>query len=97
LGALVAKLFGEEPRQQVAGDLRRLKQVLETGEVLHSDSSIHSGMHPAQPPEEMPRMEVAGDPTLLEQQSREAAATATSNRDRESTTARPRAGAGRSA
>ena len=97
LGALVAKLFGEEPGQQVAGDLRRLKQVLETGEVLHSDSSIHPGMHPAQPPEEMPRPEVGGDESLLMQQSQEAAATATSNRDRESTTARPRAGAGRSA
>jgi uncharacterized membrane protein len=49
LGALVAKLFGEEPSQQVAGDLRRLKQVMETGEVVHSDASIHPGMHPAQP------------------------------------------------
>jgi hypothetical protein len=79
----------------VADDLRRLKQVLETGEVLHSDSSIHRGMHPAQPPEEMPRPDVGGDETLLMQQSQEAAATATSNRDRESTTARPRAGAAR--
>jgi uncharacterized membrane protein len=91
LGALVAKLFGEEPGQQVAGDLRRLKQVLETGEVVHSDASIHRGMHPAQPPEEMPELEVGGDETLLTRQSKEAAATATSNRDRESTTARPRA------
>lgn len=33
LGAAVAKLFGEEPRQQVAGDLRRFKQLLETGEI----------------------------------------------------------------
>ena len=49
LGALVAKLFGEEPGQQVDGDLRRFKQVLETGEVVHSDASIHRGMHPAQP------------------------------------------------
>lgn len=49
LGAGVAKLFGEEPSQQISADLRRLKQVLETGEVLHSDASIHSGMHPAQP------------------------------------------------
>ena len=49
LGALVAKLFGEEPSQQVNGDLRRLKQVIETGEVMHSDASIHHGMHPAQP------------------------------------------------
>lgn len=34
LGVLVAKLFGEEPDMQIAEDLRRLKQVLETGEVL---------------------------------------------------------------
>lgn len=49
LGAFVAKLFGEEPGQQVHGDLRRLKQVMETGEVMRSDASIHRGMHPAQP------------------------------------------------
>lgn len=49
IGALVAKLFGEEPSQQVKGDLRRLKQVLETGEVVHSDASVHRGPHPAQP------------------------------------------------
>jgi len=49
IGAAFAKLFGEEPSQQIAGDLRRLKQVLETGEVLHSDASIHRGIHPARP------------------------------------------------
>jgi uncharacterized membrane protein len=49
LGALVARFFGEEPSQQVNSDLRRLKQVLETGEVVHSDASIHRGLHPAQP------------------------------------------------
>jgi uncharacterized membrane protein len=49
LGAAIAKLFGEEPSQQVAGDLRRLKQVLELGELVHSDASVHRGMHPAQP------------------------------------------------
>ena len=49
IGATVAKLFGEEPSQQVDGDLRRLKQVLEVGEVVHSDSSIHRGFHAAQP------------------------------------------------
>ena len=38
---MVAKLFGEEPGQQVAGDLRRFKQVMETGEVLRSDGSPH--------------------------------------------------------
>src|SRR5690606_38485735 len=49
LAAQFAKLFGEEPKQQIKSDLRRLKQVLETGEVLHSDASIHRGTHPAQP------------------------------------------------
>jgi uncharacterized membrane protein len=39
LGAIVAKLFGEEPSQQVGDDLRRLKQVLETGEVVRSEAS----------------------------------------------------------
>ena len=51
LGATVAKLFGAEPGQEIAGDLRRFKQVLETGEVLNSDASIHRGMHPARPSE----------------------------------------------
>jgi uncharacterized membrane protein len=49
-GAAIAKLFGEEPELQLATDLRRFKQVLETGEVVRSDASIHEGMHPAQPP-----------------------------------------------
>jgi uncharacterized membrane protein len=49
IGAAVARLFGEAPEEQIKGDLRRLKQVLEIGEVVHSDSSIHAGMHPAQP------------------------------------------------
>ena len=51
LGSIVAKLFGQAPERQVATDLRRLKQVLETGEVVHSDASIHRGMHPARPAE----------------------------------------------
>jgi uncharacterized membrane protein len=51
VGAAIAKLFGEEPGQQIQGDLRRLKQVLETGEVVHSDASVHRGRHPARPPE----------------------------------------------
>jgi uncharacterized membrane protein len=33
LGAAVSKLFGEEPRQQVEGDLRRFKSVMEAGEI----------------------------------------------------------------
>lgn len=33
LGAVIAKLFGEEPEIQIREDLRRLKQLLETGEI----------------------------------------------------------------
>lgn len=33
IGALAASLFGELPRQQMQNDLRRLKQLLETGEI----------------------------------------------------------------
>jgi uncharacterized membrane protein len=36
-------------KPQIKGDLRRLKQVLETGEVVRSDASIHTLPHPAQP------------------------------------------------
>jgi len=35
--------------EEAAGDLRRLKQVLEVGEVVVSDSTLTRGTHPAQP------------------------------------------------
>lgn len=66
IGALVAKLFGEEPEQQVKGDLRRFKQVMEIGEIVHSDASIHRGMHPAQPPEDLSEVELLGTARQLE-------------------------------
>jgi uncharacterized membrane protein len=34
LGSLIAKLFGEEPNQQVADDLRRFKSLMETGTIM---------------------------------------------------------------
>jgi uncharacterized membrane protein len=36
-GALVAKLFGENPSQQMDGDLRRFKQIIETGEITTTE------------------------------------------------------------
>ena len=56
IGRTIAKLFIEEPGQQVAGDLRRFKQVMEAGEVVISDATI--GQHrirqrPGQPPESL--------------------------------------------
>jgi len=44
--ASLARLFA---KPQVKGDLRRLKQVIETGEVLYSDATLHRLPHPAQP------------------------------------------------
>jgi uncharacterized membrane protein len=32
VGAWVAKLFGEEPQQQIREDLRNFKRIMETGE-----------------------------------------------------------------
>ena len=90
LGAVVAKLFGEEPGQQVRDDLTRFKQVMEVGEVVYSDASIHRRMHSAQPPEKPRRLGDDSDPSILDARSREGS-TRSSNVDRDSTTARPRA------
>lgn len=53
LGVRMAQLFQVEPGQEIASDLRRLKQVLETGEVTHSDASIHARIHAARPPKSL--------------------------------------------
>jgi uncharacterized membrane protein len=39
IGATIAKLFGEEPAIGVKDDLRRFKQIVETGEIVRSDGS----------------------------------------------------------
>lgn len=39
VGKAVAKYFGEEPHQQLDDDLRRLKQMLETGQVVRSEGA----------------------------------------------------------
>jgi uncharacterized membrane protein len=49
LGSKIAMLWREEPGQQVADDLRHFKQVMETGEIVLSDSTKQRGPHPAQP------------------------------------------------
>jgi uncharacterized membrane protein len=52
-GAAFARLFGESPEQQIYDDLRRLKQVIEIGEVVRSDGSPEGAgqirQRPAQP------------------------------------------------
>jgi uncharacterized membrane protein len=57
LGAMIAKLFGEAPEQQIEEDLRRFKQLMETGVIIESDASIqgrHLAQQPAQPPKDEP-------------------------------------------
>ncbi len=51
IGATIAKLLGEAPDQIVVRDLKAFKNVMELGEVVHSDASIHRRPHPAQPSE----------------------------------------------
>ncbi|MGY1706130.1 SRPBCC family protein [Geodermatophilus sp. SYSU D00697] len=65
LGKAVAKYFGEEPSQQLDDDLRRFKQVLETGEVIRSDGAPRGKQareefpqHPARPLTDDERREV---------------------------------------
>ena len=50
LGATVARLFGEEPNQQLDDDMRRFKQVLEVGEVVVSDATLLGTGYMAQRP-----------------------------------------------
>jgi uncharacterized membrane protein len=49
IGAKLGRLFDTVPRTQMGNDLRRFKQVMELGEVVHSDDSIIKGPNPARP------------------------------------------------
>ena len=52
IGALVARLFGEDPDRQVREDLRKFKQLMETGEITTSarrrEDSAYVGSTPQQ-------------------------------------------------
>ena len=52
VGQLVAKLFGEEPEQQVREDLRRFKAMMESGEIPNSRSTTGSAARNALQPQE---------------------------------------------
>jgi len=45
LGAAVAKIMGEEPETQIKEDLRRMKQILEAGEIATTEGQP-TGVHP---------------------------------------------------
>jgi uncharacterized membrane protein len=57
IGAAIAWLFGESADQQIYDDLRALKQVIETGEVVVSEGTLGQRgywQRPAQPPTDLP-------------------------------------------
>jgi uncharacterized membrane protein len=63
VGRAVARLWGEEPTQQVNDDLRRFKQILETGSLVVSDAMPHGAdsghqmsQRPAQPAKNPPSL-----------------------------------------
>ena len=58
IGAALLRAIRKEPGQQIGDDLRRLKQVLETGEVLVSDATAGSGPRPARPAEPTRTLEI---------------------------------------
>src|SRR3954449_9174888 len=67
LGKMLAKYFGEEPSQHLDDDLRRFKQVMETGEVVRSDGAPWGKrarhefpQRPAQPLSEVELKELRG-------------------------------------
>jgi len=46
---MIAKVAKALPKHEIEADLRACKQLLEIGEILHSDASVHRLPHPAQP------------------------------------------------
>jgi uncharacterized membrane protein len=50
VGARVARFLRDIPGVKLENELNLLKQILETGEIVNSDSSIFKGPHPARPP-----------------------------------------------
>ena len=54
LGKKIAGFFAEALGTKIGSDLRRSKQLVELGEIVHSDDSVIPGPNPAQPPATVP-------------------------------------------
>jgi uncharacterized membrane protein len=63
ISALFAKLFGSEPGQMIADDLRRLKQILETGEAATIEGQP-SGRDAGATPHQSGAKPISGEQTL---------------------------------
>jgi uncharacterized membrane protein len=49
LQRVVGRVLHTDVEQLADGDLRKVKQLIELGEIIHSDASIHRGLHAARP------------------------------------------------
>ena len=54
LGKKIAGFFADALGTKIGNDLRRFKQLVELGEIVHSDDSLVPGPNPAQPPRDIP-------------------------------------------
>jgi uncharacterized membrane protein len=45
----IGRVLHNDVEQLADGDLRKVKQLIELGEIIHSDASIHRGLHAARP------------------------------------------------
>jgi uncharacterized membrane protein len=57
VGAYVAKLFGKDPERQISADLRRLKQYLETGDIVTTEGQPKGPVPDPRLPRQRPRQE----------------------------------------
>jgi uncharacterized membrane protein len=80
IGRAVARFWGEEPTQQVHDDLRRLKAIIETGDVVRSDAlpdGPESGHQMSQRPGQPPSAKVRAKKMRTNQAGRQQTAGAT--------------------
>jgi len=54
LGKKITQPFADALGTKLGNDLRHFKQLIELGEIVHSDDSLIPGPNPAQPPREVP-------------------------------------------
>ena len=64
IGSAAQRMMHKSPGQMLGQDLKRFKMMVETGEIVKSDASIHKHMHPAQPDDSL------GNANLIQEEAR---------------------------
>jgi hypothetical protein len=60
IGTAIQKVAHKSPGQMLGQDLKHFKMLIETGEIVNSDASIHKHMHPARPDDTSSTLTEAG-------------------------------------